>query len=232
MISLLVNRSQHCSHGSKLHRSPFAGTKSSIGTLFLSPSYPLESLLTQTRYERVAWFPVFVVFLVALGVSGSHLQNTPSTPPATASTILSYGSTIAGFVITYSSLASDFTLYYNPSVPSWRMFSYSYMGFLLPLVTLQSLGAAVASTAPTIPTWQAGYENGNVGGLLLAMLSPTGNFGKFLTVLLSFSVAGNIAATFYSFCFNIQIFVPVFVHVPRYVFSVLATAMQVLLSLL
>jgi hypothetical protein len=59
------------------------------------------------------------------------------------------------------------------------------------------------------------------------MLRPTGNFGKFLTVLLSLSVTGNIAATFYSVSLNIQVFIPWLVIVPRYVFSLLATAVSV-----
>lgn len=76
-----------------------------------------------------------------------------------------------------------------------------------------------------VPDWAAGYEGGNVGGLFEAMLHPVGKFGKLLTVLLSLSVAANIAATFYSISINIQVFIPVLVAVPRYVFSIVATAM-------
>jgi purine-cytosine permease-like protein len=57
------------------------------------------------------------------------------------------------------------------------------------------------------------------------MLSPAGGFGKFLTVLLALSVTGNIAATFYSTSLNFQIIFPFLLKVPRYVFSIIATAM-------
>jgi purine-cytosine permease-like protein len=67
-------------------------------------------------YERLAWLPVLIVFVVALGVGGKHLANPPPAEPATASTILSFASTIAGFVITYSPLSSDFTSYFQPDV--------------------------------------------------------------------------------------------------------------------
>lgn len=77
---------------------------------------------------------------------------------------------------------------------------------------------------PFVPRWEQGYTGGNVGGLLEAMLSPLGNFGKFLTVLLSLSVAANIAATFYSISINIQVFMPFLLNVPRYVFSLVAVA--------
>lgn len=63
------------------------------------------------------------------------------------------------------------------------------------------------------------------------MLQPVGNFGKFLTVLLSLSVAGNIAPTLYSTCLNIQVFIPVLYVVPRYVFSILATAIVLPLAI-
>lgn len=57
------------------------------------------------------------------------------------------------------------------------------------------------------------------------MLSPVGRFGKFLMVLLALSVMGNIAATFYSISLNLQIIFPILVRVPRYVFSIVGTAM-------
>lgn len=80
--------------------------------------------------------------------------------------------------------------------------------------------------------WEEGYADGNVGGLLEAMLRPAGNFGKFLTVLLSLSVTGNMAASFYSISLNIQLVIPTLVVVPRYVFSFLATAMYASISFL
>lgn len=96
-------------------------------------------------------------------------------------------------------------------------------------VPLQCLGAAAVLAAPNVPSWEAGYGvDGNVGGLLEAMLSPVGNFGKFLTVLLSLSVTGNIACTLYSICFNFQVMIPAMSKVPRYVFSLVGTAMCVL----
>jgi purine-cytosine permease-like protein len=78
---------------------------------------------------------------------------------------------------------------------------------------------------PSVPDWQQGYAGNNVGGLLAAMLQPLGKFAKFLMVLLSLSLAANIAPTFYSMSLNMQIFLPFLAVVPRYVFSIVATAM-------
>ena len=94
-------------------------------------------------------------------------------------------------------------------------------------ISIQCLGAAVAVATSSVPAWEVGYANGNVGGLIEAMLSPAGNFGKFLTVLMALSVTANVAPTLYSFCLSFQVFMPFLAVVPRYVFSVLATAMYV-----
>ncbi|KAF5392918.1 hypothetical protein D9757_001063 [Collybiopsis confluens] len=177
-----------------------------------------------TWYERIAWFPVLVVYLVALGLGGKNFKDVPPSAPADAPTILSFASALAGFVITYSPLASDFTIYFSPKVSSAKIFWYTYLGLFVPIASVQCLGAAAAAAAPAVPTWAQGYDNSNVGGLLQAMLSPVGNFGNFLTVLLSLSVAGNIAATFYSISLNIQLFIPILIVVPRFVFSIVATA--------
>lgn len=183
-------------------------------------------------YERVAWFPVLIAFLVALGVGGKNLYNVQPAEPATAASILSFASVVAGFVITYSAMASDFTMYYSPTAPRSTIFWYAYLGYIVPIVLLECLGAAVVLAAPNVPSWNEGYgTEGNVGGLLEAMLSPAGNFGKFLTVLLSLSVTGNIAATLYSMCFNFQVMVPVTSKVPRYVFSIVGTVIALPLSI-
>ena len=71
------------------------------------------------RYERVSWIPVVITFVVALGVGGKHLSNPPPFSPATGPTILSFGATLAGFSITYSGIACDFSSYYRPNVSRW-----------------------------------------------------------------------------------------------------------------
>jgi NCS1 nucleoside transporter family len=185
-------------------------------------------------YERLSWPPVLLAFLVALGVGGQNLYNANVQPavPATASAVLSFAGTIAGFVITFSAMASDFTMYYDPNVSSHRIFWYSYLGYIVPIVLVECLGAAAALAAPSVDSWNLAYgPDGNVGGLLEAMLSPVGNFGKFLTVMLSLSVSANIACTLYSMCFNFQVLVPKLAAVPRYVFSVVGTAIALPLAI-
>lgn len=95
---------------------------------------------------------------------------------------------------------------------------------------MQSLGAACAIAAPTIPSWTEAFGGDNVGGLLAVMLSPAGTFGKILVVLLAINLTSNIAATFYSITLNFQILIPHLVVLPRYLLSLVATAVYVLSS--
>lgn len=85
-------------------------------------------------YERFAWIPVSVVFLIATGISGKRLSPDTSLPAATAPQILSFGATVAGFVISYCPLSSDFTTYMRNDVSSYKVFVYTYFGFMTPIV--------------------------------------------------------------------------------------------------
>ncbi|KAF7360437.1 NCS cytosine-purine permease [Mycena venus] len=163
----------------------------------------------------VAWIPIVIIFLIAVGLGGKDFQHVPPGEPATAPTILSFAAVIAGFVLTWS----------PPRVRFYkRIFLYSYFGLVLPTVAMQCFGALIGACLVSVPAWEAGNDSGGVGGVLDAMLSPAKGFGKFLTVLLALSVTGNVAATLYSISLNLQLLMPVLVVVPRYVFPILATA--------
>lgn len=96
-------------------------------------------------------------------------------------------------------------------------------------VITQSIGAAFAVAATSVPAWSAGFQGGgNVGGLMEAVFQPLGNFGKFLTVIMSLSVAPNLVSILYSASLNYQIIVPQLFVVPRYIFTILTAAMCVL----
>jgi len=106
-----------------------------------------------------------------------------------------------------------------------KIFIYSYLGFLLPMVKtvflpfLKSqfvlilflknrnflqiawnmMGAGFAAAAPGIPSWSSGFQEGNnMGGLLAAVLAPAGGLGKFLLVLLALSTSSACAPTMYT----------------------------------
>ncbi|KAF8954889.1 purine-cytosine permease [Flammula alnicola] len=182
-------------------------------------------------YERVAWIPVVITFIIVLGIGGKHLGNPPPPVPPTAASILGFAGTQAGYMITWSGFAADYASYLRPDGASWKVFWYSYIGLFLPTVLLACVGAALSAAANSVPAWNDGYAGGNIGGLLEAVLQPAGNFGKFLTVILSLSVAANLVSIFYSASFNFQVFIPRLVVVPRYVFTVVTAAVVLPISI-
>ncbi|KAJ0346676.1 hypothetical protein COL154_008455 [Colletotrichum chrysophilum] len=192
-------------------------------------------------YERFAWIPAVIAIIIAIGCGGSHLRERAPTEPATPQSVVSFGMIVASYMIPWACLASDFTTYLEPSTSSSvpqglaadlvtdtitrkKIFAYTYLGLALPTILLMILGAAIASSVPLVPAWQQAYDECLVGGVLSAMLTPASTFGKIVTVVLSFTLLGNIAATSYSITLNFQLLAPALKRVPRSVFSLLVTA--------
>ena len=179
----------------------------------------------------VAWAPAILMITIATGVGGSNLKNQAPTEPATAPAVLSFGMIIASYTIPWACLASDFTTYFSPQASSWRIFTYSYLGLVIPTVLLMTLGAAIGGAIPSIEGWQDGSDAMGAGGVLALMLEPVGRFGQFVVVVLAFSLLGNISGTMYSVTLNFQILLPWLVRVPRYVFSIIVTAIIIPVSI-
>ena len=171
-------------------------------------------------WERWSWIPNLVSLVIAVGCGGKHLFNqTPAVAPATPSQVLSYGCLIAGYFITFGGTSSDYSIYHDPRrVSKTKMFLLIYSGLLLPSVPLLILGAAIGGVVPNLPAWEAAYQVTGIGGVMLEMLAPAGGFGKFILVLLALSVIGNISMSTYSISLNLQMFIPFFTRVPRFVF--------------
>lgn len=88
------------------------------------------------------------------------------------------------------------------------------------------LGVAFAASARSTPSWEAGSQNGNnFGGLVSAILAPTGGFGKFLTVTLALTMPSACAPTMYSFGTSLMAISPFFAKVPRYVYLIISEFM-------
>ncbi|KAI3326922.1 NCS1 nucleoside transporter [Xylariaceae sp. AK1471] len=200
-----------------------------IGVLSLLISFCGYDVLH--NYERFAWIPALIAIVITTGCGGSHLDKQAPAPAATPGGILSFGMIIASYMIPYATLASDLTTYLNPKFPSWKLFLYGFIGLNLPAIPLMVLGAAIGGTLSSVPAWEQGYETNAVGGVLAAMVSPAGGFGQFVVVVLSLTLLGNIAATMYSVTLNFQILVPQLVRIPRYIFSIVVTAIVIPISI-
>jgi purine-cytosine permease-like protein len=90
-----------------------------------------------------------------------------------------------------------------------------------------TLGSAIAGALPNNPSWQAAYDENLIGGVLAAMVSRLGGFGKFVVVVLSLTLLGNTAGTMYAITLNFQTLVPWLIRVPRYVFAIVVSVIVI-----
>ncbi|KAI4958840.1 hypothetical protein J4E86_004448 [Alternaria arbusti] len=179
------------------------------------------------HYERWAWIPALAALIIAAGCGGQSLSQQVAAPAATASQVLSFGGLVASFMLPWAALASDFSTYMHPKAPPFRIALYTYTGLALPTVLLMTLGAAMGGATPNIASWQAGYDVNAASGVLAAMLQPAGGFGRFVTVVLAFSMLGNLSATMYSVTLNLQMLLPWLFRIPRIFFSIVITGIVI-----
>jgi purine-cytosine permease-like protein len=105
------------------------------------------------------------------------------------------------------------------------------MGNFISIVPVQMLGAATYTGTYTNQEWARAYEMNNVGGLLGASLSSLGGFSKFLLIIFALSsVACNIP-NIYSLSLSAQVIAPIFERIPRFIYTVIATAVYILLAI-
>lgn len=59
-------------------------------------------------YERYTWIPVVIIFFVSLGLSAKYMFSGPfaGSGPVEAGSVLSFGASIVGFGLGWSSLAA------------------------------------------------------------------------------------------------------------------------------
>ncbi|KAK0636958.1 permease for cytosine/purines, uracil, thiamine, allantoin-domain-containing protein [Bombardia bombarda] len=179
-------------------------------------------------WERWTWIPNLIALVIAVGFGGKYLHLQSEVPPSTPQQVLSYGGLIAGYFITFGGTVSDYSIYHNPrGVSKLKIFLYIYLGLLLPSVPLLVLGAAIGGAVTNVPSWNAAYSVTGIGGVMFEMLAPAGGFGKFVLVLLALSVIGNIAISMYSVSLNLQMLVPFFAKVHRFIFILVTMAFMI-----
>ncbi|KAG5826885.1 hypothetical protein H9Q74_003011 [Fusarium xylarioides] len=218
-----------------ISRFTFGGSiNSTVGIVIISIIAMVVSFIGYKflhQYERYSWIFNLIAITIATGVGGKHLSNQVEQPAAPASTIVSYGGVIAGFIIPFSALAADFSVYCHPEVSTWRIFAYTYAGIFFPVVSLMVLGAAIGGATPNVVSWKDGYDRFTVGGVMQAMLLPAGGFGRFVAVLLSLSVIGNLAASIYCISLNFQLLAPFMLKIPRSFFTIVYTVVGIPVSI-
>ncbi|KAI0088274.1 permease for cytosine/purines, uracil, thiamine, allantoin-domain-containing protein [Irpex rosettiformis] len=181
-------------------------------------------------YEMLSWVPNVITFVIMLGVGGKTLVSVPTSAavPATAASIITFGSALAVTILAWCPIVPDYGIFHDAKGSSMRIFIYAYLGFFFASVPVHLIGAAFTAAAAYVPAWGAGLNSAtNVGGLVAAVLQPIGGFGKFLLVLLALTTPSASAPTMYTVCTSFMTIAPVFARVPRFVFAIVSTAILI-----
>ncbi|KAF2764429.1 purine-cytosine permease [Teratosphaeria nubilosa] len=181
-------------------------------------------------YEFWSWIPSFIIFLIVLGVyahSGDYVDIEWGTGTAELGGVLSMGATVFGFAIGWASYAADYTCYQPSTQSKKKVFFWTFLGLIIPLLFLEFLGVAImAATAANEGNnrYQEGYDASGTGGLLGAVLIyHLGTFGKFCLVILALSTIANNCPNIYSVSLTIQVFARWVQRIPRFIFVFIAT---------
>lgn len=186
------------------------------------------------RYERYAWIPMAVMFVIILVIAAPHFSAIPSHNAGLAevAAFITFGGAIYGFATGWSSYAADYNVNQPEETPSSRVFWLTFLGVFIPCVLLETLGLGLVSALSSVPAWNKAFTSGSVGGLLSAIVSPLGAFGTLILVLLALSVVANNIPNDYSLGLSMQVLGRWFQSVKRYVWTLIGAVIYVIIALI
>src|SRR5713226_5285766 len=182
------------------------------------------------RYERYAWIPLSVIFIIMFAVSVQHFNITPSTTTLTLTGLVSFitfGGAVYGFATGWSSYAADYNVNQPEETPARRVFWLTFLGVFIPCVLLETMGMLFTTYGP----WGKDFFNNGNGSLMADVVNPLGGLGKVILVLLAFSVIANNIPNDYSLGLSVQVFGKAFQRVPRWVWTLIGAVIYVAIAI-
>ncbi|KUJ17252.1 nucleoside transporter [Mollisia scopiformis] len=185
------------------------------------------------RYEQVAWILILVLLCVEFGQSAKYFSPTPqlssSSGKAKIGAALNYFALVFGQVAGWCSLSGDYYVHYPADINKWLVFWLTWVGLVIPTVFVLILGNQYGGIILTNPTLSTIYDDGGIGALILATLSPSG-WGKFVCVMYALSFVAGVTAIYYSSSLSIQLWAKHFMAVPRFVWNTVLAAISLALA--
>lgn len=175
------------------------------------------------RYERFAWIPMALIFLLITVIAGPHMKIVagPALNLSAWALFISFGGVIYGFATGWSSYAADYNVNQPSDTPASRVFWLTFLGVTIPCMLLEVLGVGLTT-----------YLKGVSGGdLATAVLHPLGGFGTFLLILLALSVIANNIPNDYSLGLSIQVLGRPFQRINRAVWTLIGAVIYVLIAI-
>jgi len=163
-------------------------------------------------YDRFGWAFTIVLATIVVGMGGKHFVNTPMAKGDDSRLgVLSFGALIFSWGVTWVPLAADYSLYMPTKTPKWKTFVWTFCGIYIGSTIGFIIGVALATLiANPNPLYNFAdvYDDRGIGGLVGAVFAGHGagvrGFGRFIQVLLSFSIMGANIPNIYSFGLSVQ----------------------------
>jgi len=177
------------------------------------------------RYERYAWIPLAVIFVILTFIAAPNISIVPAPEFGIASlaSLVSFGGAIYGFATGWSSYAADYNVNQPEETSASRVFWLTFLGVTIPCILLEILGMALTTVAL--------YKGKGGGELLAAVVTPLGGFGTLLLVLLALSVIANNIPNDYSLGLSMQVLGKAFQRVNRAVWTLVGAVVYILIAI-
>lgn len=177
------------------------------------------------RYERYAWIPLAVIFVIMAIIAGPHITITVSklSGLAEAASFISFGGAVYGFATGWCSYAADYNVNQPEETPASRVFWLTFLGVAIPCIVLEVFGMALSTAAV--------YSKFSGGDLLAAVLKPLGGFGTLLLVLLALSIIANNIPNDYSLGLSMQVLGKAFQRVNRAYWTLIGAVVYIIIAI-
>jgi NCS1 nucleoside transporter family len=176
-------------------------------------------------YERFAWIPMAIIFVLFIVLAGPHTVIVPAPVfnIGTAAALISFGGAIFGFATGWSSYAADYNVNQPQETSASRVFWLTFLGVIIPLIILEVLGVAISTVAA--------YGAATTGETLGLVLKPLGGVGTLILVFLALSIIANNIPNDYSLGLTIQVLGRPFQKVNRAVWTLIGAIVYILIAI-
>ncbi|ORX37540.1 cytosine-purine permease [Kockovaella imperatae] len=169
-------------------------------------------------WERYAWI-VLMVFYCCIwalaakqGFDFTAQEALQPTGLAYAGGFLSFGGIVFSSSAGWAPICADFCCRLPHRISGVKVFFLTWFGLMVPLVFLETMSAALM----TVPAYANAFgADGDVGAVLSQVFEPWGGGGKFILVILAFSIICNCTPNTYSAALSAQTLFPWFEKIPR-----------------
>ncbi len=178
------------------------------------------------RYERYAWIPMAVIFVILFVIAAPNVAIVPGPVFnfAAVASFISYGGAIYGFATGWSSYAADYNVNQPEGTPARRVFWLTFLGVTIPCILLEILGMALTTVA-------ADSKSKGGGDLLAMVVHPLGAFGTLLLVLLALSIVANNIPNDYSLGLSVQVLGKAFQRVNRAIWTLIGAVIYIAIAI-